>query len=159
MSYTYPYQMVSVATDLIVICDRDVFTPAEDKILLIKRGGEPYKDSYALPGGFVEVNELPLDAAKRELMEETNIDVDKENLVFVKMADKVDRDPRQRTYSYVYDVFITEEQAAQAKAGDDAAALEWFDVKDIIEHKIPLAFDHQEILDEYFEPWGYTSYC
>ena len=150
--------MVSVATDLIVIHGQEVFAPSEDKILLIKRGGEPYKNSYALPGGFVEVDELALDAAKRELMEETNIDVSKDDIIFFKMADKVDRDPRQRTYSYVYDIFVTDEQAAQAVAGDDAAALEWFNVKDIIAHKIPLAFDHQEILDEYFTESGYINY-
>ena len=158
MSYTYPYQMVSVATDLIVINGKDVFAPSEDSILLIKRGGEPYKGSYALPGGFVEVDELPLDAAKRELMEETNIEVNKEDIVFFKMADKVDRDPRQRTYSYVYDIYVSEEQAKQAVAGDDAAALEWVSVKDVIAHKIPLAFDHQEILDEYFTESGYINY-
>lgn len=108
-----------------------------------------------LPGGFVEINELPINAAKRELKEETNLDIDQEEIYFIKMADKVDRDPRGRTYSYIYDIFICDDdQAKLAVAGDDASDLFWIPIQDIIDNKIALAFDHQEILNEYFESYG-----
>lgn len=115
----------------------DIVVLNKNKILLIKRKNNPFKDFYALPGGFVEENELLIDAAKRELFEETGIKADK--LKFIGIFDKVNRDPRGRIITAAYS-FKTKE--LKAKASDDALDLKWFDIK-----KLPkLAFDHNEII-------------
>ena len=93
------------------------------KILLIQRGGYPYKGCWALPGGFVDIDEDIANAAKRELKEETGIDVP-----YVEQAavwGKPERDPRQRVVTVSF-VAIAWLGSAKAKAGDDAAQAEWF---------------------------------
>lgn len=97
------------------------------KILLIKRGGFPYKDCWALPGGFVNIDEDIADAAKRELVEETGIDVP-----YIEQAavwGKPGRDPRQRVITVSF-VAMVELDAVKAKAGDDASQAEWFAISD-----------------------------
>lgn len=110
-------------------------------ILLIKRGNEPFKESWALPGGFVDMDETLIDAAKRELSEETGItDV---NLKQFYTYGDLNRDPRGRTVSVVYYSFVNQDKA-NAVAGDDAADAYWFSIKNL-----PLlAFDHKMIINE-----------
>lgn len=93
------------------------------KILLIKRGGYPYKGCWALPGGFIEINEDPLKAAERELLEETGVSVNYLEQVFV--WGKPDRDPRQRVITLSY-VSVTD--ISNIKAGDDASDAAWFNI-------------------------------
>ncbi len=92
-------------------------------ILLIKRGGFPYKGCWALPGGFVDIDEDIAVAAKRELKEETGIDA-----AYLEQAaawGKPDRDPRQRVITVSY-VGLVDLELAHESAGDDAAEAEWF---------------------------------
>ena len=110
-------------------------------ILLIKRANEPYKDLWALPGGFVDMDETLIDAAKRELFEETGI-AETDLKQFYTYGD-LNRDPRGRTVSVVYYAFVNQNNT-NAVAGDDAAETNWFSLKNLPQ----LAFDHQKIINE-----------
>lgn len=152
MSYTYPFPMVSIGIDAIVI--KEDVDQMEDSVLLIQRKCEPYKGMWALVGVFVEQDEFIIDAVKREVKEEIGLVLANDQPSFFTYVDTPNRDPRQRTISFVYDIYITEEEAKSIVGGDDAENPTWFLVRDIIDHKIQLAFDHQEILDEYFAVSG-----
>ncbi len=124
-----------------VAADAMVFSGSGDdlKLLLIKRKNEPYKDMWALPGGFVEDDEELETAAIRELEEETGFRVSAMQQLYT--FGRVGRDSRGRTITVTYYAFANE--ASQQVAGaDDAAAAEWVYVKDIT----ALAFDHMEML-------------
>ena len=109
------------------------------KLLLINRGNEPFKGQWALPGGFIGINEELEDAIERELKEETGLT----NVPLEQMRTfgKVGRDPRGRQITIVFFGIATKKQT-KAKAGDDAAKAKWFDIE-----KLPkrLAFDHDEV--------------
>jgi 8-oxo-dGTP diphosphatase len=107
------------------------------RVLLIRRGNPPFKGSYALPGGFVDVGETVEDACRRELMEETGIEVGRLELVGV--YSDPSRDPRGHTTSVV---FLARVARGRPTAGDDAAAAEWVERWS----KVDLAFDHAKIL-------------
>lgn len=109
------------------------------KLLLIKRKNEPYKGSWALPGGFVDENEDLQDAAKRELLEETGVRAG--NIEQLKAFGTPGRDPRHHTVAVAFLVFADEN--VSAVAADDAAEAEWFDINDLP----ALAFDHSEIIN------------
>jgi 8-oxo-dGTP diphosphatase len=110
------------------------------RLLLIQRGREPFKGQWALPGGFVDMEETCAEAAARELEEETGLT----NLGFQEMGvfDAPRRDPRGRTISVAYLAVVPAGHAAQARSGDDAASAEWFDVQSLP----ALAFDHAEVI-------------
>ena len=109
--------------------------------MLIERGREPYRGKWALPGGFIEMDE-PLDVAcRRELEEETGLKVGE--LKQFRAYGAVNRDPRHRTISVLFYAFTDDEP--EACAGDDAAKVRWFPIDRLPE----LAFDHQQILDEF----------
>jgi len=132
--YDWPRPMVSV--------DAAVFTFSENKakLLLIKRKKEPFKDRWAMPGGFVEVDEELEDAVARELEEETGLTG--VPLQQLHTFGKCGRDPRGRQITIVYMGIATNKQN-RIKASDDAAEAQWFDIE-----KLPkdLAFDHNEIV-------------
>ncbi len=136
MPYTYEYPRPSVTVDVVI------FTIADDdlKVLLIRRGAEPYKGKWALPGGFVEMKESLDEAAARELEEEVGVsDVYLEQL-FTFGAPK--RDPRGRVISVCYFALVDATRQT-IRAASDAADAEWHSV-----FKLPrLAFDHRQILD------------
>jgi 8-oxo-dGTP diphosphatase len=108
------------------------------KLLLIQRKHDPYKDHWALPGGFVEMDEDLPEAAARELAEETGLkDVPLEQL---RTFGKPGRDPRGRTITVAY-FGIAGKNWQQVDAADDAAHVQWFDIE-----SLPgMAFDHDEI--------------
>lgn len=108
------------------------------ELLLIKRSNDPFKGSYALPGGFVDVGEEVEAACRRELKEETGVTAGKD-LIFFGVYSDPKRDPRGHTVSISYLILI---DSAVAKAGDDAVAVEW--VKDFA--ALDLAFDHNKIV-------------
>lgn len=108
------------------------------ELLLIKRKNEPFRDFWALPGGFVDENEDLMVAASRELLEETSI-LCKE-LSQTKAYGKPFRDPRSHTISVAYYGEVGEEVIG--KAADDAKELKWFSIDNLPE----LAFDHAEII-------------
>lgn len=132
--------MPSVTTDCIVINSAQ----SEKKILLIKRKHDPFMGKWALPGGFVEIDEDLDEGAVRELEEETGL-VNIELIQF-KTYGKPGRDPRGRTISVVYYSFLNDHEE-KIKAGDDALEASWFDLQSLP----PLAFDHENILKEFID--------
>ncbi|OAV42746.1 NUDIX domain-containing protein [Lewinella sp. 4G2] len=134
--YTYEYPRPSVTVDIVVF---GYDGGSELKILLIERGGEPYKGHWALPGGFVDMDETLETAALRELEEETGVkDLYVEQLYTYGTPD---RDPRGRVISVAY-FSLVNLQDHPAVASSDATRAEWFPV-----NKIPdMAFDHDEII-------------
>lgn len=108
-----------------VAADTALFAVDESgvSILLIKRGGWPYKGYWALPGGFVNMDEDIIISAMRELEEETGIVSPYIEQVFV--WGRPDRDPRARVITVSFAGLIDRDQA-NARAGDDAAEAEWF---------------------------------
>jgi len=113
------------------------------EILLIQRLNDPFKDYWALPGGFVDENEDLEIAAKRELFEETDIQLFQ--VKQIKAYGNPNRDPRHHTISVA---FIGEiDSLAEAKAKDDAKAVKWFSIEELP----ALAFDHAEIIRDAIE--------
>ncbi|HPE75128.1 MAG TPA: NUDIX hydrolase [Draconibacterium sp.] len=137
--YTYQYPRAAVTTDALVFVKEN----NEQFILLIERLNEPFKNKWALPGGFIEMDETLENACKRELEEETGLKVDK--MTQFKTYDAVDRDPRHRTISTIF--FAELDKKQKVKGGDDAARAEWFPVSGLPE----LAFDHEQIIKEFFK--------
>lgn len=129
--------MAKPVTPLLAV-DCVVLDP-EDRVLLIRRGHEPFRGQYALPGGFVEVGETVEDACRRELLEETGVKLGKLTLVGV-FSDPA-RDPRGHTVAVS---FLSRARSLKAVAGDDAAAVEWV----ANWQRLDLAFDHKKILRE-----------
>ena len=120
----------------------DVLLLAGNKILLIKRGNHPQKNRWALPGGFINMDEDLLSAAKRELMEETGVEAEQLELIGVYGA--VDRDPRDRIISVAFGIILPKEVASQAN--DDAAESKWFTYKlSLTEKGAMLQLQHGEI--------------
>ena len=109
------------------------------RVLLIRRGQDPFRGRHALPGGFVEYGEDLLAAVRREVAEETGLG----NLDFRQFGafGRPGRDPRGHTVSIVYTAVI-EGACPEVRAGDDAEHAAWFDAADLP----ALAFDHAEIL-------------
>ena len=121
----------------------DIVVEQTGKILLIKRGQDPFKGLWALPGGFVETHERVKTAAARELKEETSLDLSEDELEFIDFFDDPDRDPRGRLISFAHGVALNDH--ANVKAGDDAGEAEWFNWEEIPD----LAFDHHDILEQW----------
>ena len=118
----------------------DIFIFDEDfNFILIKRKNNPYKDYWALPGGFVEYGESVENAAIREAKEETSIDVELIDLVNV--YSQPDRDPRGHTVTVAY---TAKGDFTNRKADDDAKDIGIFNVSELDD--IPLAFDHDKII-------------
>ena len=136
MSYTYEYPRPAVTTDAVVFLEKgNAF-----EILLIQRKNEPFKDMWALPGGFVDMDETLEEGVVRELEEETGLKGVK--LQQLHTFSTVDRDPRGRTIGTAFWGFTTKENSI-VNGGDDASEAIWFSVENLPE----LAFDHQEIVD------------
>jgi 8-oxo-dGTP diphosphatase len=135
LSYTYQYPRAALTVDCVVFG----FDEGDLKVLLIERGLEPFKGKWALPGGFVRVDETLDAAARRELEEETGLtDVYLEQLY---TFGAVERDPRERVVSVAYYALVKLSDHA-AKAATDAANARWFEAS-----RVPrLAFDHAAIL-------------
>ena len=131
--------MSKYVSKIFVTVDVLVINKKADEILLIKRLNEPFKDCWALPGGFVDENEDLEQAARRELFEETNIETDE--MTQIGTFGKPYRDPRGHMISVAYQTNLIENQKVKAK--DDAKEVKWFSIKDLPE----LAFDHLEIIN------------
>lgn len=135
MKHTYDHPHPALTVDCVVFG----FDSGELKVLLIQRGLEPFKGFWALPGGFVRIDETIDDAARRELHEEAGLkDVFLEQLY---TFGEVDRDPRERVISVAHYALVKLSDH-KAIAATDAANAEWFPIS-----KLPkLAFDHAEII-------------
>lgn len=149
--YIYPFPRPSVTTDCVIFG----YDGKDLKILLVERGIPPFKGMWALPGGYLQMDEDAIDGAKRELYEETGL---KDAYVeqFRTFA-AVDRDPRGRVITIAHLALV---KISEVQGGDDAAKAQWFSL-----HEVPrLAFDHDMILREameylrqkiHFEPVGF----
>ncbi|MBR0264977.1 MAG: NUDIX hydrolase [Prevotella sp.] len=135
MSYTYKYPRPAVTADCVVITKE-----AEPKVLLIQRGGEPFKGCWAFPGGFMNMDETTEQCAIRELEEETGLQVS--NVILIGAYSKVDRDPRGRTISVAYLAIV--DSPLEVTGQDDAAKAEWWPLSALPQ----LAFDHEEIMQD-----------
>ncbi len=149
--YTYKYPHPAVTTDCVVFG----FDGRELKVLLIERGQDPYKGMWAFPGGFLRMDETAEECARRELKEETGLELGKVRELGT--FSDITRDPRERVISIA---FYSLARHSAVKGGDDAAKAKWWAIDDIPH----LAFDHDYILrkamkrirqDIHFEPVGF----
>lgn len=130
------YEKPSVTVDIVIftIQNNDL------KVLLVKRDIEPFKGKWAIPGGFVRMEESLEEAAKRELQEETGV----KNVYLEQLYSFGDpkRDPRGRVITVSYIALVNSENI-KLEAATDVSEAQWFSVK-----KLPsVAFDHKKILD------------
>ena len=133
--YTYKYPHPAVTTDCVVFG----FDGTALNLLLIERGINPFKGMWALPGGFMNMDETAEQGALRELHEETGVkDIYIEQL---QAFTAVGRDPRERVLTIAFMAFVRQEKY-EVIGGDDAVRAQWFPVTELPE----LAFDHSEII-------------
>jgi 8-oxo-dGTP diphosphatase len=134
-----------------VTVDLVVLTIREDElcVLGVRRGVSPYRGRWALPGGFVRAEEGLLDAAKRELAEETGLEELPVHLEQLATYGAPRRDPRLRVVSVAYLALAAE--LPEPAAGTDAAEAGWRRVADLLSGPSRLAFDHHEILADGLE--------
>jgi len=130
------YRKPSVACDVVIVC----FDDNELRVLLIERKNDPYKGYWALPGGFVEIDESLEAAAVREVREETG--VDGLNLIALGAFGDPQRDPRTRVISSAYLALVRADKI-DPHAGDDAKDTAWFS----LDRPPETAFDHHKILE------------
>lgn len=134
MGFTYAYPRPCVTTDCLIFRKIN----SEWKVLLIERGNAPFKGCWALPGGFLEMEEDLDTCAARELREETGLSGIELHQLYAFGA--INRDPRHRTVSVAYWGIDNTQQ--KAVGGDDAAKAQWFAL-----NRLPdLAFDHAQII-------------
>ncbi len=135
-NYTYDWPRPMVTVDAIVFA----FFEGTAKVLLINRKNEPFKGFWAIPGGFVDMDEELEGAAARELKEETSLT--SVELKQMHTFGTCGRDPRGRQITIVF-MGIVEQPTPKIKPGDDAQKAKWFDIKKLPQN---LAFDHDEVL-------------
>ena len=148
--YGYDYPMPALTADVVMFY-KNGSEPME--VLLIKRKHDPYAGCWALPGGFMNIDETNHNAAVRELKEET--DIMPHSLEPIGLFDAIDRDPRGRIITFAY--WATTD-SKQVKAGDDAGEARWFKMTDLPK----LGFDHEIILSramtDYLEYYNSMSH-
>jgi 8-oxo-dGTP diphosphatase len=135
MAFNYEYARPNLTVDCVVFG----FDEGELKVMLIQRGLAPFAGKWALPGGFVRVDETLDDASRRELAEETGIT--KVYLEQLYTFGELRRDPRERVVSVAYYALVKLSDH-RIKAATDANDAAWFGVSDVP----TLAFDHDQIL-------------
>ena len=149
--YQYKYAHMAVTTDCVIF----TFEDRQLKVLLVRRGGEPYKGQWAFPGGFLKMDETAREGALRELREETGVEPSAIGQLGV--FSDVDRDPRERVITIAWYALV---KPSEVVGGDDADEAAWFPVDDLPS----LAFDHQKIFyeamerlrrDIHFQPVGF----
>ena len=141
MVYKSKYPVFFVTVDIVILTIRGDALCA----LVVERGEEPFRGSWALPGGFVEPDEDLHDAAVRELREETGVSPGEARLEQLASFGAPDRDPRHRVVSVAWLAVLP--HGPDPTAGSDAAGAEWKPV-DYLLRRGRLAFDHRVILAE-----------
>lgn len=149
--YSYEYPRPALTADAMVLS----FNGKNIEILLIQRGIEPYKGCWALPGGFMQMDETIEQCTARELEEETSL-----KGVYLQQFgcfSTVDRDPRGRVVTVASYALV---RKSDVKGGDDAMDAKWFEIGNLPE----LAFDHHIVIEKglerlkediYFRPVGF----
>lgn len=149
--FQYKYEHMAVTTDCVIFTYEDW----KLKVLLVRRGGEPFKGEWAFPGGFLHMDETAEEGAFRELREETGLVPSAIGQLGV--FSEMDRDPRERVITIAWYALVKPHEVV---GGDDADEAAWFPVNDLP----PLAFDHDKIFqaamerlrrDIYFQPVGF----
>ncbi|MEW8411595.1 MAG: NUDIX domain-containing protein [Candidatus Thiodiazotropha sp.] len=133
--HCYDYPHPAVTTDVVLFAIRQQTL----SVLLIQRANDPFQGMWALPGGFLEIDEDLKSCAKRELMEETGIEA-----VYLEQLytfGNPQRDPRERIISVTY-FALSQSDSLSPKASSDAAQAAWFPIDELP----ALAFDHSEII-------------
>lgn len=134
--YSYQHPHPAVTTDIVIF----TIQAEELKVLLIQRAGDPYQGKWALPGGFIEIDEDLEHAAARELEEETGV-----TGVYLEQLytfGRPNRDPRERVITVAYYALVPIDRL-HIRAASDAKQVDWFPC-----HHLPeLAFDHKHIID------------
>ncbi len=136
--YQYRYEHMAVTTDCVIFTYEDW----KLKVLLVRRGGEPYKGAWAFPGGFLRMDETAEQGALRELREETGISP--ASIGQLGVFSDVYRDPRERVITIAWYALV---KPSEVVGGDDADEAAWFPVDALP----PLAFDHTKIFDAAME--------
>lgn len=136
MTYTYKYPRPALTVDTVVLAN----SYNVRKVLLIRRKYAPFEGFWAMPGGFVNMDEDLETAAKRELEEETGFQLS--DIKQFRAYGHPERDPRQHTVTIVFVAFV--ERILKTKAADDASEAAWFNIEELP----PMAFDHQQILND-----------
>ena len=140
--FKYKFPKADITVDVIIVNKKD-------EMLLVKRKNEPYKDCWAIPGGYLNVGKESIeDAARREVKEETDLDT---MVKFWNYYDTPDRDPRGVTITMVFIALVLNDVVATA--GDDAKEVKWVKIDEVLNEN--LAFDHKKIITEFmkcFEP-------
>jgi len=141
--YNYAFEIANgkAIRVILMVVDTVIYTDAE--VLMIKRKNPPFAGHWALPGGFIDPGETPKQAAIRELVEETGLEVSALN--FVGEYKTPGRDPRmENVWSYAFSLHVDAKESVQA--GDDASQAEWIPIKQL--NKLKLAFDHADIIKQ-----------
>ncbi|WP_122260810.1 NUDIX hydrolase [Ornithinimicrobium cerasi] len=140
MAYTSEHPPFFVTVDLVILTLRE----GTFAVLLVERGAEPFRGRWALPGGFVHVDEDLMDAAYRELEEETGVGGDAVHLEQLATYGAPGRDPRSRVVSAAY--LAVGADLPEVRGGSDAADARWWPVEEAL--GLDLAFDHRVILED-----------
>ena len=135
--FCYDYPRPNVCMDVVLFG----YEEGELYVLLIKRLHDPFKDSWATPGGFLDEGETCEFGAIRELKEETNVEFN--NVYQIGAFSEVERDPRSRNISISY-FGCCKKKDIEFKAASDAKEVEWFNINNLPD----LAFDHANIVSD-----------
>lgn len=143
--YEYEFPKADVTADVVVFTIHGMML----KVLLGRRRDDPFKGSWAIPGGFLDPGKESIDeAAARELLEETNLGADRLYLEQLYTFGAPDRDPRGHVVSISYYALVSPELVHTVRPNDDLKELKWWTVPDVIGEtgRVLLAFDHDEII-------------
>ena len=137
MAYTYEYPRAAITTDAVILRRK---SEGALQVLLIQRSNPPFEGMWALPGGFMDMDETLEECVARETQEETGL----KGIDFhqARAYSAINRDPRHRTVTVAFYGWAKKEP--EPRAGSDSKNVQWFDVAALP----PLAFDHQQIISD-----------
>lgn len=144
-SHSSDYPPFAVTADAIVF----TITSGQLHVVMVRRGNDPYRGCWALPGGFVEPDEDLADAAARELAEETGIRIPSAAMTQLGAYGAPNRDPRMRVVSIAF--WTIQPGLSELKGGSDASEARLIAVDDVLSKPDGLAFDHHQILTDALE--------